>query len=433
MSATVTVAPGGLPGLGHAIAVLRDPLGFVARLSELGGIVLIRLGTRPIHVVTSPALVHEMLAAHGNDCPRGSLHDTISANFGEGLLAIDGPPHREHRRTLRQCFRPKKIAEYVGTMDRVAREHVDRWEPGQIIEVAEEMQLLTLDSVTATLFDIRLRDDTLRRFLRHLPHMVKGLVIQAMYPWAVLTRLPLPVNRQFTRSVNALLAAVDEVLDRRETGGDDMVTTLRGSFDHDVVRAEVITMFVAATETTSVTLTWLFHELDQNPEIRSRVVAEVTEQLADVEDLTAEHLTRLTYTARVMREVLRRHAPNAFLMREATGPVRLGDYDLPTGSELLFCLTAIHRDPSTYPDPLRFDPDRWLPERRSAIPRTAYFPFGAGRHKCIGEEYALAELLVVAVHVLRRWCLTTTPGAHVHEVTWTTVQPRGLRMSLATR
>jgi cytochrome P450 len=429
----IPTAPGRLPGLGHALSILRDPLGFLTSLSGTGGVVRVDVGSRQIHVVAAPELVHELLTEHAGTCPRGAVHDTIKDNFGAGLLAIDGEEHRVHRRALQSSFRPDRINGYIPLMNRVAQERVAQWQPDQALPMGEEMHALSLEIVVATLFGTKLAETSATAFLTEFPHMVKGLIVQGLYPNSVMGRLPLPINRRFATAVRVLNDTADEIIRTAEKSPQGIVTVLRESFDEDVVRAEVITMLVAATETAAVTLNWLFHELEQNPAIRDSVHAELDAQLGDDHELTAEHLDRLSYTRRVVQEVLRRHSPNAFLMRKTTAPTQLGSYALPVGAEILFCLTAVHRSPELYSDPLRFDPDRWLPDSAEPIPRSAYLPFAAGRHKCIGDNYAWAELMVVAVAVLRRWNFTREPGTKVHEAAWMTVQARGLTMHLTPR
>jgi cytochrome P450 len=403
------IAPGRVPGLGHILPLLRDPLGF---LGSLGGVARVHVGRREIHVV-------------------GGVHDTIREYFGAGLLAIDGDQHRSHRRVLQPCFRPDRLAQYIPVMSRVAEEWVAGWQPGQVLSLGAEMHALSLQIVTATLFGTRLSDESATAFLTEFPHMVKGLIVQGLYPGSVLGKLPLPVNRRFAVAVRVLNDTADEIIRTVGDSPQGIVAVLRESVPPDVVRAEVITMLVAATETAAVTLCWLFHELDQNPGIKRAVRAELGPHPGKDAELTAGHLERLPGTRRVVQEVLRRHSPNSFLMRKTAVPTCLGGYALPAGAELLYCLTALHRSPELYADPMRFDPDRWLPERAAAIPRSAYLPFGAGRHRCIGEGFSWAELLVVSAAVLRRWNLTPEPGTHVREAAWMTVQPRGLTMRLA--
>ncbi|MER7755583.1 cytochrome P450 [Kitasatospora sp. NPDC097643] len=440
------LAPGALPGLGHAAALLRDPLGFLGSLPRHGGVVRIRLGPRTVCVVTDAALVHTLLVALAHDCPRGAVQDTLKTAFGDGLLMSEGQAHRDRRRILQPAFGPERMAEYLAVMHRVVEERAGRWQSGQVLDVAKEMNHLALEIVTRSLFDARLGEGATLAFHRALPDLVKGQIVQSLYPHPALARLPLPVNRRFDAAVRVLNQVVDQAVNGRaplhrsaSRRGDTLPALLRAAVDPATgrplteadVRSEAITMFGAGTETVSTTLTWLLDELLRHPEVEARMLAELDEHLPAGTVPTPEALAKLGYTRSVTQEVVRLHAPNAFLMRTAQVPVELGPYRIPAGTELLYSLTALHRDPARYPDPLRFRPERWQGGAGSGRP--GFLPFGAGKHKCIGEAFAWAELTVAAAAILRRWQPTAVPGARAREVVWTTVQAQGLRVRLAPR
>ncbi|GHF72821.1 hypothetical protein GCM10018790_58390 [Kitasatospora xanthocidica] len=444
-AAVPPLAPGALPGLGHAAALLRDPLGFLGSLARHGGVVRIRLGPRTVCVVTDARLVHTLLVALAHDCPRGAVQDTLRTAFGDGLLMSEGQAHRDRRRTLQPAFGPDRMGEYLAVMHQVTEERAGRWRPGQVLDVAKEMNHLALEIVTRSLFDARLSEDATLAFHRALPDMVKGQIVQSLYPKPSLARLPLPVNRRFDAAVRVLNRVVDQAVDgrtastRSEDGRATLPALLRAATDPATgrplteadVRSEAITMFGAGTETVSTTLTWLLDELLRHPEVEARVLAELDQHLPAGTVPTPEALARLSYTRGVTQEVVRLHAPNAFLMRTARVPVELGPYRIPAGTELLYSLTALHRDPVRYPEPLRFRPDRW--RDGGGAGRPSFLPFGAGKHKCIGEAFAWAELTVAAAAILRRWRPEALPGSRAREVVWTTVQAQGLRVRLAPR
>ncbi|WP_406194170.1 cytochrome P450 [Kitasatospora sp. NBC_01560] len=471
-TAVPPLAPGALPGLGHAPALLRDPLGFLGSLARHGGVVRIRLGPRTVCVVTDAHLVHTLLVALAHDCPRGAVQDTLRTAFGDGLLMSEGQAHRDRRRILQPAFGPDRMAGYLAVMHQVTEERAGRWRPGQVLDVGKEMNHLALEIVTRALFDARLSEEATLAFHRALPDLVKGQIVQSLYPHAALARLPLPVNRRFDAAVRVLNQVVDQAVGRtgrpggpaagrcpfggpaapltpegagggREHGAERTLPgLLRAATDpatgrpltEAAVRSEAITMFGAGTETVSTTLTWLIDELLRHPRVEARVLAELDEHLPAGTVPTPEALARLTYTRSVTQEVVRLHAPNAFLMRTATVPVSLGPYRIPAGTELLYSLTALHRDPRVHPEPLRFRPERWREGGPASGGRQSFLPFGAGKHKCIGEAFAWAELTVAAAAILRRWRPTAVPGAaRAREVVWTTVQAQGLHVRLAPR
>ncbi|MGW1975262.1 cytochrome P450 [Streptomyces sp. NPDC001889] len=444
---TVPAAPGRVPVLGHSPALLRDPLGFLGSLAGTGELVEVSLGPRAVWVVTSPALVHELLTALAGPCPRGAVQNTLREAFGDGLLMSEGVPHRDRRRAVRPAFSAASAGRRIRVVEEVTLERAGRWRPGRVLDVAAEMNRLALEIVTRALLGVRLRAETADAFHRALPDLVKGQIARSLCPRPVFARLPLPVNRRFGAAVRALDRVVDEVVaaapGRAPGGVDSLLSLLRSAtdpgtgapLDDAAVRSEVITVLGAGTETVSSVLTWFFHELLRAPRVHAEVLAELAEVLGpgDGHDggggLTPAAVGRLVYLRRVLREVLRLHAPNAFLMRTAARDVRLGPYAVPAGTELLYSLTALHRDPAHWADPLAFDPERWA----GAAGRELFLPYGAGRHRCAGEAFAWMELAVVAAAVLRRWRPVPVSGARPRELVWTTVQARGVAMAVVPR
>ncbi|MER6916176.1 cytochrome P450 [Streptomyces sp. NPDC000594] len=439
--APVPRAPGRLPLLGHAPALLRDPLGFIGSLARVGGVVRISLGPRSVCVVTRPELVHTLLVALAHDCPRGAVQVTLRRAFGDGLLMSEGRAHRDRRRVLQPAFTARDMEHRIRAVERVTRERTARWREGQVLDVGGQMSRLALDIVTRVLFGSRLREESAAAFHRALPDLVRGQIVRSLLPHPAFALLPLPLNLRFESAVRALNRVVDQAVNG-SGGPDSLLWLLRTArdpstgrrLDEAAVRAEAITVLGAGTETVSTTLTWLFHELTRHPEIAGRLLAEL-DGLGD-EPLTAPALGRLELLHRVLREVLRLHTPNAFLMRTATTRVRLGPYSVPAGTELLYSLTALHRDPERYARPLVFDPDRWVNgsgARDQGGERELFLPFGAGKHRCIGEGFAWMELAVVAATVLREWRPVPVAGARARERVWTTVQADGVAMAVTRR
>ncbi|WTL47143.1 cytochrome P450 [Streptomyces sp. NBC_01497] len=443
-------APGGVPWAGHVIPLLRDPLRFLESLAGVGGVVEIQLGLRKVYVVTEPALVHELLVTFAHDAPRGAVQQTLKDAFGDGLLMSEGQAHRDRRRGMTAAFTKARVAGYVPVIQEVVRERSSRWGDGQVVDVAKEMNHLALDVVTRTLFGARLDDELAEAFHRALPDLVKGQIFHSLYPHPSFSRVPLQINRRFDEAVRVINQVVDRAVGEPGTGAHGegtLLSLLRGAVDPATgeplteadVRSEAITMFGAGTETASTTMTWLLHELVRHPEVYERVVAELDEHLGDVarapdDILTPETLDGLPYTRDTLRELLRLHAPNAFLMRTAAKDLTLGGHRIPAGAELLFSLTALHRHPEFFPDPHTFDPDRWEADAEAGgVARRAAMPFGAGKHKCVGEDLAWAELGVAAATLLRRFRLLPVPGAEAKEVVWTTVQAQGLSLRFAPR
>lgn len=435
---TPPVAPGRLPGLGHLGALARDPLGYLARLRSVADVVTIYLGPRPSYLVTSHDLVRDMLVSQSECFTRGAVFERAGKALGQGLLVSDGEFHRCQRRLLQPAFHHRQTPRYAEVMADAAQTLSRAWRPGVPIEVTHEIHTMALAVVCRGLFHTDLGGSAVSRVERALTGINQGVIWQTLYPFDWLARLPIPVNRRFQSAITDVRDLVTQLISACRTTGqgrEGVLAMLLQARDEetgrpmsdDQVRDEVLTLLLAATETSSTTLSWLFYELDRHPEIERGVTRELDDKLAS-QSITHDNLRDLDLMKRVVDETLRLHTPNSILTRRAVREVQLGQFRIPAGAEVAFSPTAIHRDPTVYDDPLSFKPDRWLSENSAHVPRHMFIPFGMGKHKCIGDSFAITEIHVTAATVLRDWRLSLAPNVHVRERPWAIVQPHGLRM-----
>ncbi|MGI5396704.1 cytochrome P450 [Streptomyces sp. CA-251251] len=436
-------AAGSLPLLGHAVQLLRDNLGFIASLrTHYGPLVEITLqpGTRTL-VVQDPGLIRTMLTELGPSLDKGRFFEKMGQLLGDSVVTAAGQAHVRKRRQLQPAFGRGEIARYVDTMRGETEAVVDGWTRGREIDVREAMVGLSLDMLAKTVFSGSLDEATFRRLRADLSVVMNGVGARVMLPdWV--ERLPLPVNRRFTAARDAVRATIDRaVTGLRASGHDtgDMLSLLLRTTDEETGRpltghrisSEILTLAVAGTETTASVLSWVLYELARNPGARERTLAEVDEVLGD-RPVTFDDLGRLPYLRRVIDETLRLHHTGWLVTRRTVTGTRLGPWTVPAGTELAYCQHALHRDPELFPDPLVFDPDRWL-DGDPPRPTHAFLPFGAGKHKCIGDRYALTELLTAIATITRRVRLDLAPGRTVRPVAAATVRPRTLRMTVRDR
>ncbi|MFF3399926.1 cytochrome P450 [Streptomyces sp. NPDC002659] len=424
---SVPHAPGALPLLGHAVKLWRDPLGFMKSLREHGEMVRVDLGTMPMYVVTSAALVHEVTVTKARSFEKGRFFDRLRPLAGNGLANANGEVHRKHRRLIQPMFSKERIAGYSETMSRNATALADSWTPGQEIEMEQAMAAYAIETLAATMFSTDIGLPAVEAVRKNLPVLLKNLLIRVASPKA-LDRLPIRANRDFDAAAANLREVIDEVVAtaRRsgETDRNDLLSLLLAAQDGEggealsdtEVRDELSTILFAGAETTAATLAWTFHELAAHPEVEKQLVAEIHDVVGD-RPVTIEDVPRLEGIRRVLDEVIRMHGVT-LLMRRTTEPVELGGVSFPAGTEVAFSLYAIHRDPTLYADADSFDPGRWLPERRreAGLGREAYVPFGAGNRKCIGDLFVWTEATIAIATVLARWQLVPAPGHTPKEV-----------------
>ncbi|GAA4931567.1 cytochrome P450 [Streptomyces coeruleoprunus] len=436
-------APGSLPLLGHAWQLWRDPLGFLGSLRESGELVRVDLGTMPMYVATTARVVHEVTVRQSRSFEKGRLYDRVRPLVGDGLATASGETHRRHRRLIQPMFHHERIAGYTQIMSERALALTDSWTAGQRIAVEEAMAEFTIETLAATMFSTDIGRPAVEAVRRDLPVILKNMLIRAASP-KFLDRLPVRANRDFDAATENLRGVIDEVIATTRTSGltdrPDLLSVLLAARDADTgevltdteVRDELVTILFAGTETTASTLSWAFHELARHPDVEKRLVAEIDEVLGD-RPVTVEDLPKLAGVRRVLDEVIRLYGVT-LLMRRTTVPVELAGHALPAGAEVAFSLYAMHRDPDVFENPDTFDPDRWLPERKAAVDRHAYIPFGSGNRKCIGDAFSWTEATIALATILPRWQLRPVPGhtpkaaasamAHPDHVPMT-VHPRG--------
>ncbi|MFG2194236.1 cytochrome P450 [Streptomyces sp. NPDC048639] len=435
-------APGRLPLVGHAVPLLRNPLTFLQELRSTGDFVRVDVGTLPIYFVTSAELTHELLVSKARHFDKGRFFIRARILVGDALPTAPSHIHRPHRRLMQPMFHHTRIAEYARVMATRAKAMSDAWTSGQVVAVDQELAEFSVATLGETMFSTEISRPAAEAVRRDVPILLKNALVRTVTP-RLFDRVPIPANRQFDAASSRLRRVIDDVIAASHAQGDtecnDLLHLLLAARDADTgealtdkeVRDELVAIMFAGTETTASTLAWTFHELASRPDVEERLLAEIASVVGD-RPVTFEDVPRLTYTDQVLKEISRLHSV-PLLMRQATAPVELGGVHLPVGTEVAFSLYALHRDPRQYDDPARFDPDRWLPERREKLPREGFVPFGSGNRKCIGDGFAWAEIVITLATVLPRWRFEPLPGHEVREVASAVAHPDELPMRVVAR
>lgn len=435
-------APGGMPLIGHAWPLLRRPFAFLESLRNLGEIVRVNVGKTPVYMLTRPELVHMITTTKARCVQRaGAFFDRTRELIGNGLNTSEGEFHLRQRRLMQPALHRNYIGTYIDLMRENTQVLSDSWRDDQIIDVHEAMSDLVMKNTTNSMFGMSLNPEMTRTVRRAVPRLAEDALARIQTPKS-LERFPIPANRRFDHALRELHQIIDEIVRQRLDSPDicdDLLGILLAATGPDTgqpisleqVHDEVITILFAGVLTTVATLSWLFYELDRFPEVQVRVLDEVRAVLDNGVPLS-ETLDQLDYTRRAVQEILRLH-PSLIVARRVTQPLELAGVALPAGTDLGYSPYALHREPNVYPDPTRVDPDRWLPERARSIPAGAFIPFSEGRHRCLGEFFAWAEILVAIVLLLPRWKLRLAPGQVVHEVNSSHPRLRTLHMCATSR
>ena len=427
--------PNRFPG-SHILAMRRDSLAFMTKLArDYGDIARFRMGRVEIHLLNRPDWIRDLLVTHAASFHKGRGLERAKRLLGEGLLTSEDPVHLRQRRMMQPAFHHQRIGTYGEVMADCAERLADRWEDGQTRDAAQEMTRLTLAIVGRTLFDtdVEAEADEIGQALTTSLEIF-GRAITLPY-FRILDRLPLPSNRRFEKAKARIDATIDRMIAERRrapAGRKDLLSMLvlasdtegdgRGMSDAEV-RDEAVTIFLAGHETTANALAWTWYLLSRNPDAEARLHAELDAVLGGRLPGAAD-LPRLRYTEMVLAESMRLFPPAWIIGRRALAPYAVGGFTVPRGAIVVASQWVTHRDPRYFPEPERFDPERWLPEAKDARPKFSYFPFGGGPRVCIGEGFAWMEGILALATLARRWRLRLAPGHRVAPSPSITLRPK---------
>ena len=434
------------------LAMGRDPLGFLAELQrEHGDVARFRMAGREFVLLSDPDAVREVLVTDQRSYGRGYRYRTLKLLLGEGLLTSEGEFHLRQRRLAQPAFHRDRIARYAEAMGAAAERWDVRWQAragdATPVDMADEMAKLALTIVSETLFgaDVKREADAVSHALDVALHSATP-AFAALGRWAL--HLPIPAARRFRRARADLDAVIYRLIAERRASGTDhgdllsMLLLATDAEDGDgrtvrmtdrQLRVEAMTLFLAGHETTANLLAWTWYLLALHPEIAERLRDSLAAAL-DGRTPAMDDVPRLGYARQVLSEALRLYPPAWALGRIAIERRTFGGYTVPAGAGVLLSPYLVQRDARWWPEPKRFDPERWAPGAGAERHKFAFFPFGAGTRICIGEQFAWTEALIVLATLAPRWAPTLAPGARVEPEPIITLRPRhGIPMRLHRR
>lgn len=424
---TAIPEPPGHPVIGHTIPYLRDPFGFLTESARRGRIVRLNFLGQTIYQLNHPVDIEQVLVHENQRFIKGELIQQVLGSINDqGLLVTEGDKWRRLRTQINPAFHPDRIAEYAPIMTQMTERLVDQWDDGEQREIHSDMMELTAEIVAHALFgvDIRRQAPDISDALEIIMQRSENAFVDVVPRW-----LPTPSNHQFRDAVSRVETIVSTIIEkRRQNPGTDVVSALLASengtaqLSDDEISDQVMTLLLAGHETTALALTFTLYLLAQYPAVERQLRSEV-ETVLDGKPPSMADLSDLTYTERVVKEAMRVYPPVHTILRETAEPVELAGYRFPEGTTLSMHQWTIHRDPDFYTDPYAFEPDRWTNAFEAALPRFAYFPFGGGPRRCIGDRFAMIEAQLVLATLVQHahlelrsapslefeWTITTRP------------------------
>jgi cytochrome P450 len=359
------------------------------------------------YVIHHPDDVKRVLVGNHRNYTKGLGLDRVKILLGKGLMTSEGDLWKRQRYMMQPLFHRRVITEFAQQIAAANERRLASWDElaarGEPVNLTDEMSDLTLEIVLRSIFG---------RDLDRLSEQLGG------NPFEVVTR---EQNRdlQFAYKFRSLTKLVAQLIARRRAEPEehfDYVAMLMGVRDKESgapmgereLIDEVMTLIVAGHETTASGLNWTWYLLSQHPQAEARLHAEL-DAAPEMAAPSLAEMESLAYTSQVVNEALRLYPPGWLLSRRNVAADVLGGFAVPPGTNVLLPLYLLHRHPRYWKDPDRFAPERFDSEHEAERPRFAYMPFAAGPRHCIGETFALYEMLMHLYKVARRYRLTYVP------------------------
>lgn len=405
------LVPGGWPVIGHTHKFISDPLGLLhAARAACGDVARLRLLGKDLVLFTGPAAQEAVLRMPDEQLSPNDAYKMMVPVFGEGVVYDCAPERmREQLGMLRPALQAGRMKHYGDIVAKETEALIQGWGASGAIDIYGFSQLLTSYTSSHCLLGREFREEVSEEFSQVYHDLERGIVpIGYIHPY-----LPIPAFRRRDKARKRLGEMVSAIVSaRRSSGyrGEDFLQTLMEAAyadgaalsDHEITGLLVAAMF-AGHHTSSVTTAWTLLELLENPQFLAEVQAEIDEVMADGADMDTRTMRRLEKTEWAIREALRLHPPLFVLIRAAKEDVELLGWSIPKGSWVAVSPTVAHRIEDVFPRCDAFDPYRYSPERAEDANPFNHISFGGGRHKCLGNAFALLQIKAILAMLLHRY------------------------------
>ncbi|MEM7465670.1 MAG: cytochrome P450 [Pseudomonadota bacterium] len=438
--------PPTLPRFYQASRFQAEPHKFMLDLFLKHGDVVCWKGFFNVYLINHPESIRQVLSKGYEHYSKRTIdYKVLMSIMGNGLVSNDGPDWARQRKLMQPVFSNRNVNSFDQAINEATSRTIERWEnypDGETVWMDREMLRLTYQIVGKTLFgtDIDEYHDEVAEILEVVnlrPQELKALL--TLISW-----LPVNSNRQWKKAKKKLDRIVYTLIDKRRKegfGDNDILDRLLGAKDEDSghgmnevqLRDEVVTLMLAGHETSANALAWTLHLLAEHPEIEQRLYDEIGSNIGDT-PATAADLAQMPYLKQVVQESMRIYPPVWAVARRSEEPAEYNGFFIPEKSYIGVAPYALHRDPKLWPDPTRFDPDRFSPENGKGRHSYCYLPFAAGPRACIGASMAMLEIQLVLVQLIRRFKVDMVPGHPIDSVAKVTLRPlHGIAMTVTPR
>jgi sterol 14-demethylase len=425
---------GALPLVGHMLAFGRNPFELMMKArAECGEIAEFKLINQDVVLMTGPEANEAFCRAPDEQLSQKEAYRVMTPVFGEGVV-FDAPLEKlnEQLRMLMPALRDRNMRTYAGVIAEEVENLVADWGESGEMDFLAFTQQLTLYTSSHCLLGKEFRQEMTEEFARLYHDLEQGVkAIAYIFPY-----LPLPAFRRRDRARERLVEMITTIIRKRETSGrkgeDALQTLLESRYsDGGALNADEITGMLTATmfaghHTSAGTAAWVLIELLRNQQHLAPVVAELDALFGEEGAVTFDSLREMPWLENVILEVLRLHPPLIFLLRKVLYDFRYKGYTVPAGKFLAMSPAVSHRIPEVFPDPERFDPQRYTEEGREGEHPFAWIAFGGGRHRCTGNAFALMQLKAIFSILLRRYEfeLLDPPDSYREDYQKMVIQPK---------
>jgi cytochrome P450 len=413
----------------------RDILKFLIKVAgEYGDIVHFQIGPRRIFLLNHPDYIKAALTAHYESFVKGRQLRRTRHFLGDGLLTSEGELHRRQRQLIQPAFHRQQFGKHASVIMEHGVRLRKRWQHGQQLDIMREMKGLMLAITSKMIFDTK-TDAEADEINEAVALVISQFQLFGSPLGNLLAKLPMSRARRVRKAQDRLDGIVCRIIaERRQSGKDhgDLLSMLISALDEPssdtqidelTVRDEAVTFFLAGYETMGTALAWTWFLLAQDPAVQAKLHAELDSVLGP--RLPAlDDMGELRYTKMVFAEAMRMYPPAWVLARYLIKDFETGGFVMPAGSIVILSQYLMHHDSRYFPDPSRFDPQRWTSELKASRPQYSYFPFGGGPRGCLGEGLAWIQGTLIIATIAQRWRVQAIPSPPVELHPLITLQPR---------
>jgi cytochrome P450 len=415
-------------------------------IREAGGpITRIQFGPKwlfpPIVAVMSPNGMRDVLGRSDASSERCIIHEEVRHMAGDSLFVLPNEQWRPRKRALQPVFTKQNVRNFGGHMSRAAQTFVDRWRDGDEVDLDVECRRVAMRSLGRSVLGIDLNERS-DAIAQHMHVASSYTADRALRPVRAPKWLPTPARRRARAAVASMRKVTDDMVRacRADRARDaPLVQALLAARDPETgqllsdedISNDLLIFMLAGHDTTATALTYSLWVLGHHPQIQDRVAAEAA-AIGDRE-LSPDDVPRLGYTVQVLHEALRLCPPAAGVARLATCDIAVDGYRVEAGSLVAVGIYALHHDPTLWPNPTVFDPDRFGQENSKGRDRWQFIPFLGGGRPCIGEHFARLETTLALATIIRALEVRSIDSDFTCEVPFTTVAKGPIRAHVRPR